>query len=117
MKKTNPVLKETIQEIEEKGRKENVDIWKDVAERLKKSRRKKNSVNISKINRHAEGGDVILVPGKVTGYGNLDKEVTVAALSFSNGAKKKVEERGEAIKISELIEEHPEGQGVKIMEG
>lgn len=115
--KTNPALKETIRKLEEKGRKEGISIWSDLAERMKKSDRKRKPVNVGKINRHCEDSETVAVPGKVTGYGKLDKEVEVAAFSFSEDAKKKINEGGKSMTIQELMEENPEGNGVKIMEG
>ena len=117
MEKTNPVLKKTIRKLEEKGRKKDIDIWKEAAERLKRSERKKNPVNLSKIKRHVENGSTILVPGKVTAYGSLEKDIKVAAFSFSSDAKKELEENGEAISILDLLEENPEGEEVRLMEG
>lgn len=116
MEKTNPVLKETVRKLEEKSRKEDVAIWKEVAESLKQARRGDEPVNLAKINRHTEGNEWVVVPGKVTGYGNLDKEVKVAAFSFSKSAKEKLEEEGEPMQIEELLEKNPSGSGVKIME-
>ncbi len=117
MNKTNPVLKKTINKVEEKGRKEDIDIWNDVADRLRKSRRKKDAVNIAKINRHSEDGKTVLVPGKVTGYGTLDKNVRVAAFDFSRNARKKINDKGTALSIIELLKENPSGKNVRIMEG
>ncbi len=117
MQKTNPVLKKTVSKLEEKGRKEDLAIWRDLAQRLKKPNRKKSPVNISKINRHAEEGETVVVPGKVTGYGSLDKDINVAAFSFSKSAKEKLKETGKVMSILELVEENPEGENVRIMEG
>ncbi len=117
MEKTNPVLKKTIRRLEEKGRKDDVDLWKEVARRLKRPRRKNKPVNLAKINRHVEDGETVLVPGKVTGYGNLEKSVSVAALGFSRDARDRIEEDGETKDILELLEENPKGENVRILEG
>ncbi len=117
MEKTNPVLKKTISKAEEKCRKKGIGIWGDVAQRLKKSRRNKKAVNIAKINRHSEDGETVLVPGKVTGYGTLDKKITVAAFGFSGKAKQKINEAGETISILDLLDKNPKGKNVRILEG
>ena len=39
---------------------------------------------------HASDGDVIVVPGKVLGTGDLNRKVTVAAFSFSKSAVEKI---------------------------
>ncbi len=117
MKKTNPVLKRTIAELEEKGRKEDVDVWKDLSERLKRARRKQRSVNLSKIDRYTEEGETVVVPGKVTGSGKITKKVTVAAVGFSDQARSRIEEVGTAVDIRDLVDKNPSGKGIKIMEG
>ncbi|KXB06652.1 hypothetical protein AKJ51_03255 [candidate division MSBL1 archaeon SCGC-AAA382A20] len=117
MDKTNPVLKETVRKLRKKSKEEGADIWKDLSQRLMTAERKKNPVNLAKINRHCEDGDTVVVPGKVTGYGNLEKNVTVAAFSFSKNARDEINEVGNAITIEELLQEKPEGSEVKVMEG
>lgn len=116
MEKTNPVLNRTVKKLEEKSREEDVNIWKDLADKLKKPGRQKNPVNLAKIDRHTVKGDTVVVPGKVTGYGQVSKKVNVAAFSFSGDAKGKIEKKGKHMKISDLMEENPNGKNVKIME-
>ncbi len=93
-----------------------VPIWRRIAEELMKPRRKRREVNISRINRYTKEGDVVVVPGKVLGYGFLDHKVTVAAWRFSEKAREKIlEVGGEAISIEELLERNPKGSNVKII--
>ena len=108
---TNPVLLETIESLEEKDG----NIWKKVAEDLGKVNRKRPEVNISDIERNTEEGDTVVVPGKVLGTGKLTKEITVAAFKSSNSAKKKIEDEGEFMFIRDLMDENPEGSGVKVV--
>src|SRR3989338_2294511 len=72
-------------------------IWKKVAYELAKPRRKRIEVNLSKIDIYSKDGDVILVPGKVLGSGNLNKKVTVAAFSFSGSARQLLSQAGAKI--------------------
>ena len=91
-------------------------IWKAVAEHLRKSRRRKVEVNLSKINRYTSEGDVVVIPGKVLGAGFLEHKVTIAAFAYSESAKRKIIESGSrAITIEELVNENPKGSGVKII--
>ncbi len=115
MQKTNPVLKKEIAKLEEAGRKEDARVYTKAAEELKKTDKNRTEVNISKIQRHAEEGDTVLVPGKVLGAGRLNKEVKVAAFKFSKGARKAISDVGDSMYIKDLIEENPEGKQVKIM--
>ncbi|WP_456472418.1 50S ribosomal protein L18e [Methanocaldococcus sp.] len=113
---TNPKLVKLIETLKYESYKNNAKIWKDLARRLAKPRRRRAEVNISKINRYTKDGDMVVVPGKVLGAGRLDHKVVVAAFSFSETAKRLIEEAGgEAISIEELIKRNPKGSNVKIM--
>lgn len=108
---TNTVLLETIESLEE----QDAPIWGEVAENLGKVNRKRAEVNLSDIERVAEDGDTVVVPGKVLGSGILSKEVDVAAFKASKGAKKQIKENGEFMFIRDLVEENPEGSDVKVI--
>jgi large subunit ribosomal protein L18e len=108
---TNPVLLETIESLEERDE----SIWQKVAENLGKVNRERPEVNISEIERSAEDGDTVVVPGKVLGTGRLTKEVDVAAFDASKGAKEKIKANGEFMFIRDLVEENPDGSGVKVV--
>lgn len=98
------------------ARENKANIWRYVAELLQKPRRLRPQVNISKINRYTKDGDTIIIPGKVLGAGNLDHKVTVAAYSYSESAKEKIENAGgKVISIQDLINENPKGSNVKII--
>jgi large subunit ribosomal protein L18e len=90
-------------------------VWKRVAEDLERSARQRRIVNVFKIDAHCQDGDVIIVPGKVLGEGDLTKKVTVAAFAFSEEAKSKIGKAGKAITILELLKSNPKGQRVKIL--
>ena len=108
---TNPVLRETIEDLQE----QDAEIWQQVAENLGKVNRQRTEVNISKIDRVAEDGQTIVVPGKVLGTGRLSKEVNVAAFKASKSAKEKISQNGNFRFIQDLVKENPEGSEVKIV--
>ena len=112
---TNIYLRKLINELRKVASKNNAKIWRRVAELLEKPTRKRVRVNLGKINRYTEEGDVIVIPGKVLASGSLDHSVTVAAWDFSVNAYKKVSRVGKAITIKRLLEENPNGSGVKII--
>jgi large subunit ribosomal protein L18e len=108
---TNPMLKELIALL----RREKKGIWRRAAEILSRPTRRRVEVNLSKINRYADKG-TLLVPGVVLASGSLDKPVTVAAFRFSAQARRKIiEAGGRALGIKELMEENPDGKGVIII--
>lgn len=114
--KTNIRLLDLISWLKQKSREKQVPLWRDIALRLERPTRNAIEVNISRINRYTEEKDLILVPGKVLGAGELDHGLTVAALSFSEGAKNKIlEAGGSCLSIKELMDKNPEGSRVKII--
>ncbi|GGP21616.1 50S ribosomal protein L18e [Thermocladium modestius] len=91
-------------------------IWRYVAELLEKPRRSRVFVNLSKIDRYSSENDVVVVPGKVLGSGELRKKVTVAAFRFSDDAVEKIRGAGgDAINIAELVKRNPKGSGARII--
>ncbi|MBS7655346.1 50S ribosomal protein L18e [Candidatus Bathyarchaeota archaeon] len=112
----NIVLKHAIVLLKKKAKENNAPIWSAVAELLSKPRRKRVSVNISRINRWSKDGDVIVVPGKVLGSGLINHKITVGAFKFSEAAKRKIEKAGgRCVFIENLAEEQPEGSKIKIL--
>jgi large subunit ribosomal protein L18e len=83
---------------------------------LERSSKNWSEVNLSKLERYTQEGDVIVVPGKVLGAGDLNKKLTVAAYKFSGSARKKIEDAGgKSLTIAQLVQEAPDGSGVTIM--
>jgi large subunit ribosomal protein L18e len=69
------------------------------------------------VNRYTSEGDVVVVPGKVLGAGDLDHTVTVAAYKFSMAAREKINANGATMSLEELMEKYPTGSNVKIFGG
>jgi len=117
VKRTGPTNYQTQQLILELEPKALVNrLWKRVLEEVQKPSRQRRIVNMYKIDQFAQDGETILVPGSVLSVGNLNKKVNVAALKFSDDAKRKiVESKGKAITIRELLHENPEGKKVRIL--
>jgi len=108
---TNPVLLETIDLLQDSD----AAVWSSVAENLGKVNRKRAEVNLSDIERVAEDGETVVVPGKVLGSGRLTKNVDVAAFKASNNAKNQINEDNEFMFIQDLVEENPEGENVRLV--
>ncbi|MFQ6050994.1 MAG: 50S ribosomal protein L18e [Candidatus Hydrothermarchaeota archaeon] len=114
---TNPLLKDTIIKLEKISKENSVNIWRDLAERLKKPRRMRAEVNLSKINRYSKPNDTVAVPGKVLGSGSISHPVSVGAFGFSKSAIEKIKDSGgECLSLVELAKKNPKGTGVIIME-
>jgi len=115
-RKTNPRLTTLIALLKATSRENDVNIWRDIADRLEAPSRNYAEVNLSKINRYAADGETIIVPGKVLGTGMVEMSVTVAALNFSESASAKIREaQGECMSIEQLISANPTGSRVRIL--
>jgi len=113
----NTELIETIRLLKRKSKEGGRHIWRDAAERLLRSNKKRTTINISKLSRYTKEGETVLVPGKVLGSGRLAHPVTIAAFSFSESARSKITTaKGRCLSIVDLMKENREGSNVKIME-
>ena len=113
---TDPNTRALINALRKISTKHNVGIWKRVAELIARPARQRATVNIGKISRYTSAGDIIVVPGKVLGSGNLSHKVTVAALNASTSARTViVGAGGSLISINELLTQVPKGKGVTII--
>lgn len=112
----NVELKDMILTLEKESSKNEQNIWRAIAEELDKAKNRRNVVNLSRINRNTEAGDVIAVPGKVLGSGWINHPVTIAAYKFSEIAREKIEYAdGEAIKLTDLIKNGIEPSKIRII--
>ena len=113
---TDPNVASLIVELRKFSNKNEAPIWRSISDKLRKPRRNRSEVNISKINRYSSENDKVVVPGKVLGSGELNHPVTVAALSFSEAAKSKITAaNGRILHIQKLMEEEPKGSRVIIL--
>jgi len=113
---TNVHLRKLIRFLEKASNENKARIWKYVAELLSKPTRQRIEVNLGKIDRYTKEGDVVVIPGKVLGFGKLTKKVTIAAWRFSENALSKAKKSGaNIITIEELVKSNPTGSNVKII--
>ncbi len=111
---TNYQLQQLLSELESKAHESK--FWKRIMFDLKKPTRQRRVVNVYKIDQFANEGETVIVPGKVLSMGNMTKKVEVAALTFSEEARRKIEEaKGKALSIKELLQQNPEGKKVRII--
>jgi large subunit ribosomal protein L18e len=115
-KTTNPELIELIRFLRKQGQENQAKIWKDIAEYLAGPRRKRISVNLSHLNRHTEKNEIVVVPGKVLGAGEIDHPITVAAFAFSERGKAKIAmARGKIMSFADLVKKNPKGSSIRII--
>ena len=115
-KSTNPQLIQLIRFLKKQGNENEAKIWREVAKHLAKTRQQRAAVNLSRINRHTQKSDMVVVPGKILGTGALDHSVTVAALTVSEKAKEKLSAaKANYLSIPELVKKNPKGANIKII--
>ncbi|RME78238.1 50S ribosomal protein L18e [Candidatus Woesearchaeota archaeon] len=119
MKRTGPTntqLIALIAELKKQSQVEEAPIWKRLANDLERPTRIRRAVNLSRINRYAKENEVVVIPGKVLGSGFLDKQLTVAAYTFSQSALEKLKKNNcTVLTLPELMKKHPKGRGVRIV--
>ncbi len=99
-KKSNPRLRNLLILL----KKQKKPFWQTIAKELAKPKRKSIDVNLFKINKYAKENETIVVPGKVLSHGNLNKQIKIAAFSFSEKAREKIKLAGsKSVGIEELI--------------
>ena len=119
MRKTGPTnenMKVLIEELRRESYKQEVGLWKRIAQDLAKSSRQRRIVNLSRINRNTKENETVIVPGKVLGSGDLDHSVNIAAFDFSGSAKSQIEKaKGKCLSINELLKQNPKAKDVRIL--
>ena len=114
-RKTNPRIKNLIFLLKEIGYENNSKLWLSISKKLINSSKSYSSLNLSKINRYTKENDIIVVPGKILGSGELSHSLTIGALGCSFSALNKIKSvNAEYISIEEMIKKNPSGKGIKI---
>ena len=114
--KTNPALVQTVRRLKKASWDHEAPVWRAVAKRLEKPSRVWHEVNVGEIARNVEEGATIVVAGKVLGGGLIDKSVTVAAWTFSQSAREKIEAAGGTCQsLLEAVEAKPDGGNVRMV--
>ncbi len=113
---TNPELVKLIRSLRKKSRESEVEIWRYIADRLARSRSRRISVNVSRLNRYTKEGETVAVLGKVLSAGKIDHPIKVAAFAFSDQARSKIlRAKGKCLSILDLMEKNPKGTNVKVI--
>ena len=91
-------------------------LWKALEKEFSKSRSNRRQINIQKLDKVTNNGDIVVVPGKILGNGTLSHKITIYAYSFSETALDKMKNAGaEVISLQSLINKYPDGKGVRII--
>jgi len=114
--KANPQLILLRESLKAYAKEHQANVWKELARRLEAPSSNYAKVNLSRLNRYTNAGDVVIVPGKVLGAGSIDHPISIGALNFSENARLKLlAAAGTVVTIDEIIQGSPKGSNVKII--
>lgn len=113
MMKTNPHKEKLIKELKEHSTKEKSNFWKRIAQELERPTRNMREVNLEKLDKHTKENEIVMVPGKILGIGELTHKITVASFSATESAKEKL--KTNLITIQELLKKDPKGKNIRII--
>jgi large subunit ribosomal protein L18e len=110
------VIDNTISSLRNAFKTNKAPIWRALEEELAGPRANRREINVRRLAEITKADEVVVVPGKVLGTGNLGHKLTVCAFSISETAAKKiVDSGGKVMAFDDLINDHPDGKGVRII--
>jgi len=75
-----------------------------------------HDINLFRLNKITKDNDIIVVPGKILGAGQLDHKVIIGTFKISQLAREKLDKaKCQVLTIKELLEKYPTGSGVRII--
>jgi large subunit ribosomal protein L18e len=93
-----------------------VPIWKAVIKELSRSRSNRKEVNIGELAHVTKDKEVVMVPGKILGSGEISHKLTVWCFTISEVATRKIlDAGGKMLPLDSLIKKYPDGKGVRII--
>ena len=102
-------------DLKQASKKNEAPIWSRLAELAMKSSSSRRVVNLTRINKSTKDNDVLFVPGKVLGTGNLSHKIILGSFSISTTAAQKIiKNGGKIMKYSDMIKKYPTGKDVII---
>ena len=105
----NTILEQLIKDLKTLSIKENVKIWKRVAEDLEKPSRRRRQVDVLKISKSLKKGETAVIPGKVLGVEKVD--ASIAAFQASATVRK----NNAILSLRELMKKNPKGSKCRIL--
>ena len=109
-------LNNTIWTLRNALKKNKVPIWKAVIKELSGSRSNRREVNIGELAHVTKDKEVVIVPGKILGSGEISHKLTVWCFTISEAATTKIlDAGGKILPLDSLIKKYPDGKGVRII--
>ena len=110
------VIDSTIGSLRNAFKRNKAPIWRALQKELGGPRVNRREINVIRLAAITKADEVVIVPGKVLGTGSLGHKLTVCSLSISQTAARKITESGgRVVTFDDLINQHPDGKGVRII--
>ena len=104
-----------VKDLKQASKKNEAPIWSRLADLAIKPSSSRRVVNLTRINKTTKENDVLFVPGKVLGTGNISHKITLSSFSMSTtSANKIIQTGGKIMTYSDMIKKYPTGKGVII---
>jgi len=111
----NQIVFHMVKDLKQASRKNEAPIWSRLADLALKPSSSRRVVNLTRINQITKDNDILFVPGKVLGTGNISHKIILSSFSMSTTAAKKIiQTGGKILTYSDMIKKYPTGKGVKI---
>jgi large subunit ribosomal protein L18e len=112
----NTLVDNTVWILRNAAKKSKAPIWKDLERRISGPRSNRSEVNLGTLAQVTKANEIVMVPGKLLGTGNIGHKLTVCAFAVSEQTVRKIGQvGGKVITLEELIKKYPEGKGVRII--
>jgi len=109
-------IQDNIWTLRRASTKNKAPIWRALERELARPRRNRREVNVGALADKTDDGQVIVVPGKVLGSGEIGHKLTLCAITISESATKKIIAcGGKLVSLSNLVEQYPDGKGVRVI--
>jgi len=112
----NTLVYNTIWTLRRAFKKNKAPIWRLLENELSGPRSNRREVNVGELANVTKNNEVVIVPGKVLGTGAIGHRLTVCTFSISEiAARKIIGSGGKIITLDDLVQNHPDGTGVRII--
>ncbi|MFL6330836.1 MAG: 50S ribosomal protein L18e [Nitrososphaeraceae archaeon] len=112
----NTLVYNTIWTLRRAFKKNKAPIWRLLENELSGPRSNRREVNVRELANVTKSNEVVIVPGKVLGTGAIGHRLTVCTFSISEiAARKIIGSGGKIITLDDLVQNHPDGTGVRII--
>jgi large subunit ribosomal protein L18e len=110
------LIQDNIWTLRRAFKKNKAPIWRALEREHAPPRPNRRDLTIGTLAEKTAAGQVIVVPGKLLGSGEIGHKLTVCAITISESASKKIiPGGGKLVSLSRLVEQFPEGKGVRLI--